>query len=244
MKQVDFTAISKPKERDGKTGISSGATGSLATTELSQSGALPRRTQHREVSTREPKRNMEAAVSQLQHYGLRLKQEVTGSKFPKGGGWEPIVAVRFSNEDDCDWSGVRSVIDQLMAPAAEDDLMVWLGTLAMETAAKDEGDQANQFRLKVLANRLSGYPGDVVRAVLDEWPLKHTFFPNAFRELHIDLTERMGNRNLIARKLEKAISAKSTRGLDYAPGEQDPDKYMSRNLRIAQQKNAIINRGE
>jgi hypothetical protein len=175
---------------------------------------------------------------------LSLKQEVTGSKFPEGGGWEPIVELKLANRDDCDWHGVQRVLNELMAPAPVEQIVEWLTIMAMETASKDEGEVISKLRLKVLSERLTEYPGDVVRVVLREWPLRETFFPNAFKPLNDALSARMGNRRKIVMKLQEAIKHQSTKGLSDFSSGQDPHGQMKRNLHIAQQKLRIAGEGD
>lgn len=233
--------LSLEKMDESSTGDERGKTG--LQTQLSDQ--LPARSekpsaQHPEVIQRPPKQNLEAAASQLRELGLSLKQEVTGSKFPEGGDWEPIVELKFSDRDDCDWHGVQTVVNELMAPAPVEQIVEWLTVLAMETASKDEGEAISKLRLKVLSERLTEYPGDVVRVVLREWPLSQTFFPNAFKPLSDALNARMGNRRKIVMKLNHAIKQQSTKGLSDLPMGIDPENQMKRNLKIARQKAKVM----
>lgn len=177
---------------------------------------------------------------QLRGLGLSLKQEVSGSRFPEGGGWEPVVELKFANQKDCDWHGVQTVVNELMAPAPVEQIVEWLTVLAMETASKDEGETISKLRLKVLSERLTQYPGDVVRVVLRDWPLSETFFPNAFKPLSDALNARMGNRRKIVMKLNHAIKHQSTKGLSDLPMGQNPNEQLERNLRIAEEKVKLI----
>lgn len=227
-----------PEKRDeSSTGSERGRTGSLTRT----SGQLPAKpekpsAQHPDIIERLPKQNLEAAASQLRECGLSVKQEVTGSRFPEGGGWEPIVELKFANKDDCDWEGVQKAVNGLMAPAPIDQITEWLTILAVETASKDEGEQISQLRLRVLSERLTEYPGDVVRVVLRDWPLSNVFFPTAFKPLADALNARMGNRRRIVARLREAIKRQSTAGLSDLSMGQDPNEQLNRNLRIAQEK--------
>ena len=225
------------QQGENSTGKPHGETGSLTriSDQLPEKPVKPN-VQHPAVVERMPKQNLEAAASQLRELGLSLKQEVTGSRFPEGGGWEPIVELKLANREDCDWLGVQRVLNELMAPAPVEQIVEWLTIMAMETASKDEGEVISKLRLKVLSERLTEYPGDVVRVVLRDWPLHETFFPNAFKPLSDALNARMGNRRKIVMKLREAIKQQSTKGLsDFSMG-QDPHGQMKRNLRIAEQK--------
>lgn len=248
MKQIGSAIpgyLSPEKTGESSIGKPHGETGSLTRT----SDQLPARpakpsVQHPAVVERMPKQNLEAAASQLQECGLSLKQEVSGSRFPEGGGWEPVVELKFANEDDCDWLGVKRVVNELMAPAPAEQITEWLTILAVETASKDEGEAISQLRLKVLSERLTEYPGDVVRVVLRDWPLANTFFPTAFKPLADALNARMGNRRKIVTRLREAIKVKSTKGLSDLSMGQDPNEQLDRNLAIARQKAAIMKIGK
>lgn len=244
MKQIGSATpgyLSPERTGESSTGSEHGKTGSLTQTsdQLLAKLAKPKE-QHPAIVAREPKQNLEAAVSQLPECGLSLQIEVTGSRFPEGGGWEPIVELQFSNEDDCDWLGVEKVLNELMAPAPVDQIHEWLTIMAVETASKDEGEAVSQLRLKVLSERLQEFPGDVVRVTLHEWPMTNVFFPRAYKELHDALNVRMGNRKRIAAKLRHAIKKKTTLGLSDLPMGGDPEQQMKRNLELARKKAAIM----
>ena len=154
------------------------------------------------------------------------------------------MELQFANENDCDWLGVQRVVNELMAPAPVEQITEWLTILAVETASKDEGEAISQLRLKVLSERLTEYPGDVVRVVLRDWPLANTFFPTAFKPLADALNARMGNRRKIVTRLREAIKVKSTKGLSDLSMGQDPNEQLDRNLAIARQKAAIMKIGK
>lgn len=197
----------------------------------------PQSVQHPAIIERQPSQNMEAAVSRLQDFGLSLKQEVTGSRFPKGGGWEPIVEIKFGNDPDCDWSGVQETLNSLMAPAPVEKLNEWLTELAVLTASKDEGEAISALRLKILAERLQAFPGDVVRQTLSEWPEYNKWFPTAYVDLKNAIMARMGNRGRIAMRLRTAIKRQSTEGLSDGIDEY---KQLRHEMDMTRRKMAIM----
>lgn len=154
-----------------------------------------------------PGANLEAALSQLSDYGLSLKIGVTGSRFPQDGGWEPIQEVRGKVAANCDWDGVSKVLSRLMAPASPEAVMEWLAVLAVETASRNEDEGTGQLRFTTLAERLSAYPGDIVRHSLRAWPETHRFFPTSWRELKSDLDSRIRQRRMIAVAAQRIASS-------------------------------------
>ena len=165
---------------------------------------------------------------------MSLKAEVTGSRFPKSGGWEPIVTIKAKASDDCDWDSVAKITHSLTAPASDQQIIEWLTVLAVETANRSEDDGTQTLRFKVLADRLKAYSGDVVRETLRDWPETNTFFPSAWNELKKALNAKMGNRIMIADKLRQAMAI---RGVPEEPKPKD------RWARIREQQAKVMGEG-
>ena len=160
---------------------------------------------------------------QLSDYGLSLKLEVTGSRFPPRGGWEPIQEARGKVAANCHWGGVSKVLSELMAPASRETIMEWLTVLAVETANRNEDECTAQLRYVTLAERLSVHPGDIVRHTLRAWPETHRFFPTSWKELKSELDSRMRERRMVAEEAQRIASSSA----EYPPRE-NPRRSASR----------------
>ena len=198
---VTTGVLQQVEMQQSSTGQRHGATGSDALVTTSES------TQPVAIRDRNPAANLEAALSQLSVYGLSLKVEVTSSRFPQGGGWEPVQEVRGKVAAHCDWGGVSKVLSELMAPASRETLMEWLTVLAVETASRNEDEGTAQLRFATLAERLSAHPGDIVRYTLRAWPETHRFFPTSWKELRSELDSRIRERRMIADAAQRIASS-------------------------------------
>lgn len=69
----------------------------------------------------------------------------------------------------------QQVLSELMAPAADGDIRLWLVELSTITARRSEGVEDAALTLTAYTSRLNQYPGDIVRQTLKDWSGK--WFP-------------------------------------------------------------------
>lgn len=117
---------------------------------------------------------------------------------PKTGeslGWREVVdraVITFGANPDL--PAAQSVMAGLMAPATADEIGLWLTELSMVTARRSEGAEEAALTLVAYTKRLRGYPGDIVRATLQDWSGK--WFPT-WGELKEILDARVAPRTAI-----------------------------------------------
>lgn len=198
MKPISSAITPPPTESCSRTGTQPSAPGS----ETRSSGALS--VQPERLLARTPAENLEAAVSSLRGFGLSVKHEVTGSRFPKDGGWEPVMSLTVTPSGSLDRDGCQRVIDALSAPAPQSTLIEWLTMCAVLTVPTKDDDMTGELKLRAFAQRLSEYPGDIVRHVLEGWPDKSKWFP-AWAELKAAIEKHSGVRPLLVDRVRDEI---------------------------------------
>jgi len=198
MKPISSAITLPPMESGSKTGMP----GSEPGLETRSSGAVS--VQPDRLLERSPADNLAAAVWSLQDCGLSVKHEVTGSRFPETGGWEPVMSLTVTASDSPDRETAERIIAGLSAPAPQDKIIEWLTTCAVLTAAPRDDDMTAEFRLRVFANELANYPGDIVRQTLADWPRKSKWFP-AWRELQDVLEKHCGIRPMLVDHVKREL---------------------------------------
>ena len=182
-------------------------------TQLSAPGSATRSNgamsvQPERLLARTPAENLAAAVSSLQDCGVSVKHEVTGSRFPESGGWEPVMSLTVTSSDSPDRDTAERIVNALSAPAPHEKIMEWLTICAVLTAAPRDDDMTAEFRMKVFAGELANYPGDIVRQALSDWPHKSKWFP-AWRELQDVLEKHRGIRPMLVDRVRESIRGRS-----------------------------------
>ena len=157
---------------------------------------------------RSPQDNLAAAVSSLQDFGISVSHEVTGSKFPKNGGWEPVMSLMVRQVGEIDMAGAKAVIDGLAAPAPRSSIIEWLTICAVKTVSSRDDDTASDLKLKMFASKLQEYPGDVVKNALDAWPDTHKWFPT-WSELRTEIERMADIRPAIVERVRQKIGERA-----------------------------------
>lgn len=96
------------------------------------------------------------------------------------------------------------IVDALAAPAPADKLTEWLTVCAVLTAQPRDDDMTSDLKLRVYAEKLAQWPGDVVRHVLDEWPSKSKWFPT-WNEMEAALDRHNAHRPMVVQKVREVI---------------------------------------
>ena len=166
MKHINSAIITAPVEPVSETGMRPGAHG-LATRANSDRVA-------EWLSKQKPQDMDSAAASRALSHGVALKVKYE-LRFPSD---RPSYAVAVW----CDASGNRESalaaltdLRNFMTPAPVRKIETWLAELSVTVARQKDDDFGDELRLNVYASRLSRYPADVVRQVLQEgrfqfWP--------------------------------------------------------------------------
>lgn len=175
---------------DTQTGTQLSAPGS----ETPQSGVT--NVQPKAIMQRPPADNLRAALFSLQECGLSLTYEVTGSRFPKEGGWEPVMSLKATCSEQIDAEKARKILDALEAPAPRQMIIEALTMCAALTAQPKEDSGGAELRFHGMAARLAEWPGDVVLSALHHWPTRNKWFPT-LSEIIAECDARMGNREEI-----------------------------------------------
>lgn len=150
--------------------------------------------------------------SRLQRFGFSISIK-TESRFPKAGGMRtvPVAAIVTPNHPAMEFTGssaderaTLAIADvrQFLTPPTSEQIIGWLGELDALTARK-EGDEANaQVTIAAYGQRLSVYPADVVRQVMQAWPSSSKWWPT-WSDLEPDLERLTKPRRLMLHALEQ-----------------------------------------
>lgn len=103
-----------------------------------------------------------------------------------------------------DRDGCRRVIDGLSAPAPHSSLIEWLTMCAVLTAPTRDDELSGELKLKAFAQKLSVYPGDIVRHVLESWPDQSKWFP-AWADLKAAIEKHAGIRPMLVDRVRDVI---------------------------------------
>ena len=164
--------------------------------------------QPRAIIERKPAVNLEAALCSLQDCGLSLTYEVTGSRFPASGGWEPVMSLRVKRSEVVDHKQALKIANALEAPARIELIIEWLTMCAALTAQPKEETAGTDLKLRLLSERLQEWPGDIVHDALKDWPVKNKWFPT-LSELVAECESRMGNRAQIVSTVKSITWSKT-----------------------------------
>jgi len=106
--------------------------------------------------------------------------------------------------DQVDVDRVNGVLKGLSAPAPKSKIIEWLTICAVKTGHAKQDDMSSELKLKVYADDLSKFPGDIVRHVLAEWPSKSSWFPH-WKELEDEIASLSGIRPQIISRVSARI---------------------------------------
>lgn len=202
MKQIGSIATTALKAADGKTGISSGQTGSSQTLAPSnENSVMPV-----EIAALHPEESQKRALSKLRQLGCDVSYKVVGSKFPPNGGWIPVTKLQVTIKPNSDLSSISKVTDTLVAPATPDQILEWLAELAAITVPRKQGEEDASFSVAAYGKRLTQYPADVVRQALEEMGDTQTFFP-AWAEMKKKIEGLLGDRGQIVGEVRAKVNA-------------------------------------
>ena len=166
MKPISSAIITSQREPVTATGTAHGSRG-LAT--LSNSDRVAAW-----LSRQKPKDMDSAAVSRASSHGVALKVKYE-LRFPEG---RPSYQVAVWCDASGNREGALAALNDLrnfMTPAPQRSIEGWLAELSVTVARSKDDDFGDELRLNTYASRLSRYPADVVREVLQEgrfhfWP--------------------------------------------------------------------------
>lgn len=199
MKQINSEMMPSLSKSGSSTGTQPSEPG-LATQPNGKPNAQPGA-----IIARTPQDNLAAAVSSLQACGISVSHEVTGSRFPKNGGWEPVMSLTVRLADQIDADRARSVLGGLSGPAKREQIVEWLTICAIKTAHAKDDDMSSELKLKVFTSELLQFPGDIVRHVLAKWPSKSKWFPT-WKELEDEITQLAGIRPQIIQRVQERLN--------------------------------------
>jgi hypothetical protein len=94
----------------------------------------------------------------------------------------------------------------LLAPADEQSILGWIGLMGALVAKKDQGGEVSDLEVIAYAQKLSEWPGDVVREVLIRYPDTHKWWPE-WATLRALLAEASAERMAIAASYRRWIEA-------------------------------------
>ena len=96
------------------------------------------------------------------------------------------------------------IVNALRAPAPREKLVEWVTICAVLTAQPRDDDMSAELKLRAYVEKLSEYPGDVVREVLNEWPGRSKWFPT-WAELKAALDKHTGIRPMLVDRVREVI---------------------------------------
>ena len=114
------------------------------------------------------------------------------------------MSLRVKRADVVDHAGAKAVIDGLAAPAPRASIIEWLTICAVKTVSARDDDMASDLNMKVFADDLGQYPGDIVHHVLKEWPERNKWFPS-WSELRDEIDRLSGLRPEIIRRVRSRL---------------------------------------
>ena len=87
------------------------------------------------------------------------------------------TAVRLNPSENADWSMAGQAMAELMAPADDESILIWLGKMGTIMARRETDLVDTKAELAVLAQKLREWPVDVVRHVLETYPDHYLWWP-------------------------------------------------------------------
>ncbi len=143
-----------------------------------------------------PRENFNLAIQQLSQCGWHVKWDY-GSRTPTPTEPKNIrTKALFKVEAGADWETPLKIIDGLMMTATNCQIIEWLGRLAALIVQRRSSDEVTEVQLLAYAQNLCTLPGDIVRAVLLNWPQKCKYWP-AYAELYAEIKEMLLDRTLL-----------------------------------------------
>lgn len=183
---------------------------------------------HKAVLARDPETNTEAALSRLAGFSLKavLRHKLVFPTDPKTGeqkGWREVMdRCELVAGPNADLMAGQGVLSELLAPASDNDIQLWLVELSTITARRSEGAEDAALTLVAYTSRLNQYPGDIVRQTLKDWSGK--WFPT-WGELKEILDARVAPRLAIQHALIVQAAGKTLKRIPDLDGLSDEQKY-------------------
>lgn len=181
------------------------------------------------VIDRDPEENTERVLTALRGNGCSavIKHKLTFPTHPKTGemsGWRDVVSgAEIALADGANLPKSLAIVEASMAPASAPNMGMWLTELTHITAKRGEDIDSATLTMAAYIKRLALYPGDIVRATLQDWSGK--WFPTwgELKEiLDARVAPRLAVRDALDRLNTKAIAG-STVQLPSAFGDMAPE---------------------
>lgn len=180
----------------------------------------------RAALARDPENNTQAMISSLRQCGC---EAVVKSKtiFPvnpttgESSGWRDVIdRAEITVSSGANLVRANEIALAALAPAADDDMAIWLAELGLVTARRATGEATSELFLVAYTKRLAAYPGDIVRQTLQGWSGK--WFPT-WGELKEILDARVAPRLAVRNALLGLTPQKEGRALPSAFESMGPE---------------------
>lgn len=114
------------------------------------------------------------------------------------------MSLTVTSSDSVEAEKAERIVQGLTAPAPQAKLVEWITMCAALTAQPRDDDMASELKLRAYVEKLAEYPGDIVNAVLKDWPGKSKWFPT-WAELKAALDKHMGIRPLVVEHVRREL---------------------------------------
>lgn len=181
---------------------------------------------NRVLSVRSPVANIEQATLQLRRLGFELsirhkiKFQIEPETLATLGWRNELAALHFEAKPGADKAQAAKIIGALLAPAKDEEIHLWLADLSAVTARRSEGEAEGVLTLAAYTDRLSKYPGDIVRHVLREWRGK--WFPT-WGELYEEAEALTKERIALRDRMQAIMAVTSAPQIENTPKSQELD---------------------
>lgn len=109
-----------------------------------------------------------------------------------------------TSSDSVEADKAERIVQGLTAPAPQAKLVEWITICAALTAQPRDDDMASELKLRAYVEKLAEYPGDIVNAVLKDWPEKSKWFPT-WADLKAALDTHMGIRPFVVNHVRREL---------------------------------------
>ncbi len=193
-------ASAAPKLRTSETGSATTGSGRRAKPESSATG-LQRGATRSEVRPRSVAETDAALIHSLPHSVRSCLATKESGRFTEDGRFLGVTKTYSLAADPAALDEARETVEGAMAPMERDELVKCLGQLRALTAAKNTGETDLKLVLSAFASRLTRWPADVVREVLESQSSISKWWP-AWAEVEERLVELAAPREALLATLQ------------------------------------------